>query len=74
MSTITVRLNEEEAKIFNEYAKLHGVPLSTLFKKTLEEKMEDELDMQIIKEYEKSLENGYTETFTHEEVKKMLGM
>ncbi|HOJ12144.1 MAG TPA: DUF6290 family protein [Clostridiales bacterium] len=74
MSTVTVRLNEEEAKIFNEYSKLHGVPLSTLFKKTLEEKMEDELDMQVIKEYEKSLENGYTETFTHEEVKKMLGM
>ena len=74
MSTITGRLNEEEAKIFNEYAKLHGVPLSTLFKKTLEEKIEDELDMQVIKEYEKSLENGYTETFTHEEVKKMLGM
>lgn len=74
MSTITVRLNEEEAKIFNEYAKLYGIPLSTLFKKTLEEKMEDELDMQVIKEYEKSLENGHTETFTHEEVKKMLGM
>lgn len=74
MSTITVRLNEEEAKIFNEYAKLHGVPLSTLFKKTLEEKIEDELDMQVIKQYEENLENGYTETFTHEEVKRMLGM
>jgi len=57
---------------YNEYAKLHGVPLSTLFKKTLEEKMEDELDMQAIKEYEKNLENGDTETFTHEEVKKIL--
>jgi hypothetical protein len=74
MSTITVRLNEEEAKIFNEYAKLHGVPLSTLFKKTLKEKMKDELDMQIIKEYEKNLENGNTETFTHEQVKKILGI
>lgn len=74
MSTITVRLNEEETKIFNEYAKLHGVPLSTLFKKTLEEKIEDELDMQLIKEYEESIENGYTETLTHEEVKKILGV
>lgn len=74
MSTITVRLNEEEAKIFNEYAKLQGIPLSTLFKKTLEEKMEDELDMQAIKEYEKGFEDGDIETFTHEEVKKILGM
>lgn len=74
MNTVTVRLNKEEEKIFNEYAKLHGIPLSTLFKKTLEEKMEDELDMQAIKEYEKNLESGDTETFTHDEVKKMLGM
>ncbi len=26
--------------------------------------------MQVIKEYEESIENGYTETLTHEEVKK----
>lgn len=74
MSTITVRLNEEEAKIFNEYAKLHGVPLSTLFKKTLEEKIEDDLDMQAIKEYERNLENSDNKFFTHEEVKKILGI
>jgi len=47
------------------------MPLSTLFKKTLEEKMETELDMQAIKEYEN--ENS-PETYTHEDLKKLLGL
>lgn len=74
MSTITVRLNAKEEKIFNEYAKLNGVPLSTLLKRTLEEKMEDELDMEIIKEYEEGIKNNTNEFYTHDEIKKMFGM
>lgn len=34
-NTITVRLNEDEAKAYEDFAKLHNMPLSTLFKKTL---------------------------------------
>ena len=71
MKTVTVRLNEEESKVFNAYAELNGMPLSTLLKKTLVEKMEDEFDMSSIIEYEN---NGAGETSTHEEVKKELGL
>lgn len=71
VTTITVRLNEEETKIYQEYAKLNGIPLSTLFKKTLEEKMETELDMQSIQEYESVKSN---ETYVHEDLKKFLGL
>lgn len=74
MPTITVRLNEEEQKAFNEYAKLHEIPLSTLFKQALEEKMEDEMDLKRIKEYEANLENGDTETYSHDAVMEMLGL
>lgn len=74
MPTITVRLNEEEKRAFNEYAKLHEIPLSTLFKRTLEEKMEDEMDLKRIKEYETDLENGQTETYSHDDVMKMLDL
>lgn len=73
MNTITVRLNKEEQQAFSEYAKLQGVPLSTLLKKTLEEKMEDELDMELIRQYEEDVKNQRTETYDHEEVKKLLG-
>lgn len=74
MSTITVRLNEEEHKIFNEYAKLYEMPLSTLFKTTLEEKIEDEIDMKVMKEYEESIEKDSVEFYDHEEVRKLLGI
>lgn len=72
MSTITIRLNEEEQKIFNEYAKLYEMPLSTLLKKALEEKIEDEIDMKCISEYEENVKNDSVTTYDHDEVKKML--
>lgn len=74
MSTITVRLNSEEEATFNEYAKLVGMPLSTLLKKTLEEKLEYEFDMKSIEDYEKNAANKSQETYDHEEIKKMLGL
>lgn len=74
MNTITVRLNSEEQQAFNEYAKLYGIPLSTLFKKTLEEKIEDELDLKAIKNYEADIKNNTITTYGHEEVRKLLGL
>lgn len=74
MTTISVRLNKDEEKVFTEYAKLTGIPLSTLFKSSLEEKIEDEFDLQAIKEYENDVKTDSTETYDHEEVLKMLGL
>lgn len=74
MSTITIRLNEEEQKAFNEYAKFHGIPLSTLFKKSLEEKIENEIDMKSIQEYEEGIKNNSNEFYDHDEIKKLLGL
>lgn len=74
MSTVTVRLNPQEQKAFTEYAKLLGMPLSTLFKKTLEEKMADEFDMKSILNYEDNLKNNSVETFDNNKVKETLGL
>lgn len=74
MSTVTVRLNPQEQKAFTEYAKLLGMPLSTLLKKTLEEKMEDEFDMKSILNYEDDLKSNSVETFDHNKLKEMLGL
>ncbi len=74
MVTISVRLNSEEQELFNQYAILYGLPVSTLMKKALEEKIEDELDLASIKDYENRLASGSIETFDHKEVQKMLGL
>lgn len=46
MSVTTIRLNEQEEKMFQSYAELTGLPLSTLMKQALTEKIEDFLDLQ----------------------------
>jgi predicted DNA-binding protein len=74
MSIVTVRLNKKEEKAFNEYAKLHKIPLSTLFKQALEEKIEDEIDMKVIEEYEGKIKNGSVKTYSYDEVEKELGL
>lgn len=37
-------------------------------------KDEDEIDMKIIKEYEEDIENGNIESYTHDEIVKILGL
>lgn len=71
MDTVTIRLNKDESRIYSEYAKLNDLPLSTLFKKTLEEKMQVEFDMQAIAEYEGKDSH---DTYTHEELKETLDL
>ena len=44
MATITLRVNSDEEKFFKDYAKLTGEKLSSLLKKALLEKIEDEYD------------------------------
>ena len=42
---ISIRVTEEEQKLFRAYADLHGVTVSQLLKETLLERIEDELDI-----------------------------
>ena len=47
MSTISIRLNEEEKKLFKGYANFTGKKLSELFKTALAEQIEDEFDYKV---------------------------
>ena len=66
MSTVTIRLNQEEEVFFKSYAQLTGKSLSSLFKKALERDIEDEYDLKIYKEYLK--EKDTLKTYSHKEV------
>lgn len=74
MKTVSVRLNKKEAKVFNEFAKLHDMPLSSLFKKVLIERIEDEIDLKVIKEYEEDLKNDNVELYNFDELAEKLGL
>ena len=54
MSTITLHLNNEEERLFNEFAVYKGEELSYLLKSSLLEKIHNELFQNIIQHYEKT--------------------
>lgn len=62
MKTVSVRLNEEEERAFSAYATIMGMPLSTLFKKLMEERLEDEFDLKIAEDFAKRQDAGEVET------------
>lgn len=67
MSTISLRLNKEEERLFKNYADFTGEGLTTLLKKALTEKIEEEYDLQAVKEYESAKAKGEVILIDHEE-------
>lgn len=45
MSTISLRMNEEEGKLIKEFAKAKNVSVSTFIRTSVLEKIEDEIDL-----------------------------
>ncbi|MGI6152335.1 MAG: type II toxin-antitoxin system RelB family antitoxin [Christensenellaceae bacterium] len=70
---VSVRFNEEENRFIREYAKMMGISVSELIRKATLEQIEDELDLKIGEDaYKEYLANPVT--YTHEEMKKELGL
>lgn len=58
MSTISLRVPEEELKIFKSYAQFNNWSLSEAIRETMFEKIEDEFDLKVFEEYENEKANG----------------
>ena len=55
----SIRLNDEERKLAESYAKLHSLSIGEAFKNAFFEKLEDEYDLAIAKEaYQEYLDDG----------------
>ncbi|MCG1010915.1 hypothetical protein J4760_12875 [Salinicoccus sp. ID82-1] len=74
MGTIEVRLNDREQKVFEDYAERHGIPLSSMMKQALEERIEDELDLESVKSYEADVQNNNVTVYDYDETKQMLDL
>lgn len=74
MGMVTVHLNDKEQEVFEAYAERHGVPLSTIMKQVLEERIEDEFDLEVLKSYEADVQNDGVTTYDHDEMKQMLDL
>ena len=66
-------ISDEDALLIRSYAELNGIGVSELVRKTIIEKIEDEIDIELARkalaEYEAD-----SVTYTHDEVGRMLGL
>ena len=70
---ISIRMTEEEKQLADAYARLNGTTLSDAIKRAYFEKIEDEYDIALADAALREYENN-PKTYTHEEIKKMLGL
>ena len=70
--TITVRVTEEEVRIFRKYAKSHNMPVSRALRETLIERIEDEYDYELLRK--ESTDPKNKRTYTGAEIKSSLGI
>ena len=67
-SMITIKLDETEKEIIQNYANNKSLTISEFMKKVVLDYIEDEYDLKIYKEYLKEKENGTLKTYSHKEV------
>lgn len=71
--SFSIRLSEDEKRLAESYAKIHGFSLGEAFKKALFEKIEDEYDVALADiAYEEHLKDP--QVISHEDLKKELGL
>lgn len=71
--TISLRLNPQDTKLIQDYAKLKNISVSELFRQAVLERIEDEID---IKAYNKAMAAYKKDpvTYSLDEVEKELGL
>ena len=70
---ISLRLSDEDTALIKQYAALHNISLSDLFRQAVMEKIEDEYDLNA---YEKAMAEYRADptVYTLDEVEKELGL
>lgn len=71
--TISLRLSEEDTKLIKDYAKVNNISISDLFRQTVIEKIEDEIDLAAYNKAYAAFTKDH-KTYTLDEVEKELGL
>lgn len=71
--SISLRLNEDDTRLIKDYAALHNISLSELFRQAVIEKIEDEYDLHC---YEKAMREYEADpvTYSLDEIERELGI
>lgn len=71
--SFSIRMNEQEEKLFKSYADFHGFSLGEAFKTALLEKIEDEYDIALAEQAHREFKKD-SQTVSHEELMNELGL
>lgn len=74
MTTISLRVPDDELEILKNYALIHNSSLSSIIRDTMMEHIENEYDMKVFAEYEQEKESGNLKTRPINELWKELGL
>jgi len=74
MPHVSLRVTEQEKNWMESYAKVQGINLSDAVKEAFFQKLEDDYDLNTIREYEKEKAKGNMKFYSLDEVKKELGL
>lgn len=74
MSTISLRVSDEELRILKSYAKINNCSLSEIIRVTMLERIEEEYDLRVLSEYENEKETGQSKTKPINELWKELNL
>lgn len=69
----SIRFTDEERKLADSYAKVHGITLGEALKSALFEKIEDEYDIALYQKAKKEF-NKNPKTYTLKEIKEMYNL
>lgn len=73
LMTVSLRLSDEDEKLFKSYAKSNRMTLSEFIRNTVLERIEDEYDLKVYREAVDEFKKDPT-TYTLDEMKERLGI
>ena len=65
---LSLRLEKEDERLIREYARFYGMTVSEFLRKAAIERIEDEYDLNALRDYERRRNNGELELYDHDEV------
>ena len=74
MPHVSLRVTEDERRTMEGYARVQGVNISEAIKDVFFQRLEDEFDLQRIKEHKEKKARGEVQFYSLEEAKKELGL
>ena len=71
---VSVRVNDKEQEILQRASEIHGCAVSTLMKRIVFDYLQNEYDLQVVREYEEQKDSGNLKTRPIDELWKELGI